>query len=461
LSSQENIVNFQSIDAPGRASLYRTIWRWHFYAGLLVLPFILILSVTGAAYLFKPQIDRWEERGFHGGTVEAAVSPNSQLLAAMRAFPDAQFHSYRLPENPGDAAMLHLAMADGKSMRDVFVSPQGKVLGSLDPEARIAPTLAHIHGSLMIGKLGDWLVELAASWAIVMIVTGLYLWWPDGTGLAGVLWPRLGLGKRAFWRDLHAVTGFWISGLALLLLLTGLPWASVWGEAFQMARAELGLVQGPRDWKAGAASPHAGHDHEAMLRQQAAGVPLASLADMVVKAKAERMAFPVLVLPPGAPQRFGPPIDMAWMIKSEAQNRPLVRSVTFDAATGKELTRKGFADKHVIDRVVNYGIAWHEGQLFGWINQLIGVFTALGLVTLAVSGFVMWRRRKPEGALGAPPLPAVPLRMRGVVAIMLALAALLPLLAASLILLWLFDRVVLPRLPGLASWLGVAKAQPV
>ena len=30
--------------------------------GLLVIPFILILSVTGALYLFKPQIDRWEER---------------------------------------------------------------------------------------------------------------------------------------------------------------------------------------------------------------------------------------------------------------------------------------------------------------------------------------------------------------------------------------------------------------
>ena len=34
------------------AALYRTIWRWHFYAGLFVLPFILILSVTGSIYLF-------------------------------------------------------------------------------------------------------------------------------------------------------------------------------------------------------------------------------------------------------------------------------------------------------------------------------------------------------------------------------------------------------------------------
>src|SRR3546814_3403235 len=71
-----------------------------------------------------------------------------------------------------------------------------------------------------------------------------------------------------------------------------------------------------------------------------------------------------------------------------------LRSVSFDPATGIEVSRTGFADKHVIDRVVGVGIAWHEGQLFGWINQLIGVLTAAALFTLAVSGFLMWRRRK-------------------------------------------------------------------
>ncbi len=40
------------------SALYPTIWRWHFYAGLFVLPFILILSITASIYLFKPQIER-------------------------------------------------------------------------------------------------------------------------------------------------------------------------------------------------------------------------------------------------------------------------------------------------------------------------------------------------------------------------------------------------------------------
>jgi uncharacterized iron-regulated membrane protein len=149
-----------NIDPQGaqlRASFYRTIWRWHFYAGLFVLPFILILSLTGAAYLFKPQIDRWEESAFRNFGTEDIVSPNTQLEAALTAYPGAQFHSYRIAEKAGDAAMLHFALADGESMYDVYVSPQGKVLGSFDSETRIAPTLARIHGTLLAGKYGLWL----------------------------------------------------------------------------------------------------------------------------------------------------------------------------------------------------------------------------------------------------------------------------------------------------------------
>lgn len=432
-------------------SFYRTIWRWHFYASLFVMPLVLVLATTGAIYLFKPQIDRWEERAFSNLSTHGAVSPNAQLAAVMNANPGAQFHGYRLPAREGDAAVIHVGLADGRSMRDVYVSPQVKVLGSVDPESRISATVSRIHGSLLIGRVGDWIVELAACWANVMILTGLYMWWPRGQGLRGVIWPRLGKGKRIFLRDLHAVTGFWVSGLALVLLTTGLPWASVWGDAFRVARAELGLVQGAQDWKTGTHAPHAEHDHDAMMKMQAAGIPLVGLSDMVAKAKLEDLPHPVFVKPPGAPERFGPPTPMAWTIKSESQNRPLNRQITYDVATGKELSRTSFADKHIIDQAVNYGIAWHEGQLFGWINQLVGVLTALGLITLVISGFLMWRRRKPEDILGAPPIPSVQQKMRGVVIIIGVMAVLLPLLALSLLALWLFDRLLLPRLPALAT----------
>ena len=43
---------------------------------------------------------------------------------------------------------------------------------------------------------------------------------------SGVLYPRLRMGSGILWRDLHSVTGIWITAFALFLLATGLPWAT-------------------------------------------------------------------------------------------------------------------------------------------------------------------------------------------------------------------------------------------
>jgi uncharacterized iron-regulated membrane protein len=438
-----------------RIPLYRTIWRWHFYAALFVIPFILILSATGAAYLFKPQLDRWEERAWRGLPAEPAVDADTQVAAALAANRGARFHYYRIPETPGDAAVVHIGLPDG-AMRDVAVSSQGRVIGTADPDQRISAWLSRIHGSLLIGRTGKLLVELAASWAIVMILTGLYLWWPRGKGLAGVVWPRLTLGGRAALRDLHAVTGFWVSGFALVLLFTALPWTDVWAGGLRMVRAEMGWVSGAQDWKGGA-DPHAAHDHRAMAKATPTGPPpRAPLEYIVLRARTEQMPNPAIIQPPGAPNMFGPPNGNVWTLTTLTQNRPQVRKVSYDPETSLEVSRSGFDDKHAIDRVIGYGIAWHEGQLFGLANQLVGVATALALFTLAISGFLMWLRRKPDDALGAPPAVRDPAKLRGVAALVLILAALLPMLAASLILLWIVERLVLARLPHIARWLGVA-----
>ena len=465
-----------------RAALYRTIWRWHFYAALFVIPLVLVLATTGAVYLFKPQIDAFEERAFTGMPDRGSVSPDAQMDAALSFYPGATVHYYRLPRREGDAALIHLALPGAVGMRDVFVSPQGQVMGSLGSELRIAEIAHRIHGQLLLGRRGSWLVELAASWAIVLIASGLYLWWPRGRGLAGVIWPRLGAGGRTALRDLHAVTGFWVAGLALVLLLTGLPWADVWGSAFRAVRVELGLVKGRQEWTMGGQAPppaaagsedHAGHDHAAMLAGAVGMAPPQvqavhaghaghgpqgpTLSEIVAEAKAERLAFPVVVVPPGAPQAFGAPPRDDWTIRSDTQNRPLGVTIRIDPRTGRETARETFADKHPIDRLVGYGVAWHEGALLGWVNQLIGLATAVMLVTLAVSGFVMWRQRKDEDVLGAPPLPAVPARIGGVVAILAVLALLLPMLAISMVGVALVERLVLRRIGPLARWLGLAR----
>jgi uncharacterized iron-regulated membrane protein len=469
-----------------KTALYRMIWRWHFYAALFAMPFVIILSLTGAFYLFKPQVERWEERNYAGLPITDAVLPVAQVETALAAFPGAAFHSYRLPEHSGDAAMVHLALADGRTMRDVFVSPQGNILGSVDPEMRTMAIVQRIHGQLMLGPKGSWIVELAASWAIVLVLSGLYLWWPRDRHLAGVLWPRLRLGRRQAWRDLHAVTGFWISGLVLVLLFTGLPWSAAWGGALKAVRAELGWTKGQQDWSIGGVPPrgtsptqdafpsiHADHDHDAMMNHaimdhmamdhgsmhHQSSPAFDKLSEIVAKAESENLAFPVIVTPPGKPQRFGAKASHIWTVRSDSQNRPLRTVLQYDADTGTLVSRETFDDKHIIDRIVGYGIAWHEGQLFGWVNQLIGVLTAVGLMTIVVSGFIMWRKRKPAGALGAPVAFPDPARAPGLIAILLVLAIVLPLLTLSLVAVFLFEKLMLPHLPSFSRWLGVTSRE--
>jgi uncharacterized iron-regulated membrane protein len=425
------------------ARLYRAAWRWHFYAGLFVLPFVLVLSVTGAIYLFKPQIDRWEEGTYrHLGTTDA-VSADAQLAAVEAAYPGAQFNSYRLPAVAGDAALIEIV--DGGQVREVFASPQGAVLGVLDRDTRISETVARIHGTLLLGAWGDRLVELAASWTIVLIVTGLILWWPRPFRAAGTFWPRLSLRGRPLLKDVHRTVGFWISGLVLIMLVSGLPWAGTWGSAFAWVRSEFGLVQGVQDWKIGEVRPAEPHHSDMAMPVTAASQPNSlPLSVFVAKAEAERMAFPVIVVPPHAPQRFGPPNGPVWTVKSEAQNRPLARQVSFDPETGREVERSGWSDKHVLDRIVNIGVAWHEGQLFGVPNQILGLLTALSLVAISMLGVVMWLKRRPAGTIGAPPSMdgAAP---RWLLIVLVAGGLLLPLFGLSLILLALVDLCVRRR----------------
>ncbi|NMU24693.1 PepSY domain-containing protein, partial [Vibrio parahaemolyticus] len=83
-----------------------------------------------------------------------------------------------------------------------------------------------IHGTLLIGDLGDRLIEIAASLGILLLVSGLYLWLPrDNASRAGFLKIRLNNGPRILMRYLHANLGGVLSIVLLFFLISGLSWA--------------------------------------------------------------------------------------------------------------------------------------------------------------------------------------------------------------------------------------------
>jgi uncharacterized iron-regulated membrane protein len=372
---------------------YRALWRWHFHAGLFCIPFVLVLALTGSIYLFKPQIDAFVDRGVDSLRITGQrTTGEAQIAAALASHPGSKLFVYEIPREPDDAVRVHIFSAAGTGSI-VYVHPETlEILKSVPHASRLTEVVRMIHSDLLAGRYGAIVVELAASWAIVMLITGLYLWWPrDARSAAGVLYPRLGAGRRVFWRDLHAVIGLWISSLVLFLLITALPWTPIWGAGFDQLR-KLGAVNVQADWNTGASAGHQAHQRE--VPAAAVATP-ASLDEIVAGVNELRLDPPVRVYLPSERQRF-------WRIRSETQNRPRVRELELDERTGAVLRDQGFAEKPLVDRVVGIGVAAHEGQLFGPANQALGLAAALGLVTLCISALVMWWRRRPEGGLGIP-----------------------------------------------------------
>jgi uncharacterized iron-regulated membrane protein len=110
----------------------------------------------------------------------------------------------------------------------------------------------------------------------------------------------------------------------------------------------------------------------------------------------------------------------------------------------------------LLDRMVLTGVAIHEGQLFGVLNQMIGVLTAMGLITLCVSAVILWWKRRHVGVLGAPLPLGSPRWTFALVAAVLVLAVYLPEFAVSIVLTFLVERFVFTRIPATQRWLGLA-----
>ncbi len=460
-----------SAPSAGRLRLdYRAVWRWHFYAGLFAIPFVIWLSVTGALYLFKTEVDAWIDGPLNALSVTGApAAPSRQVAAALAAVPGSRLNSYELPASPTSAARV--LVGTGPRLHRVYVHPQTlEVLKVIREDRRLMRMIFYLHGELMLGDPGSMVVELASSWAIVLILTGVYLWWPRKAGFAGVAYPRLSKGGRVFWRDIHAVTAVWVSGFTLFLLISGLPWAKSWGGLLKQARRVTGETVVRQDWTTGrsseleereamnrAPSEPEGNDDAGDHTGHATGggghrhrdLDLAALDRLVPTVAGLALPHPVLISPPSGRAA-------TWTGKSDTPNRPQRVTLVLDGVAGTVTSRQNFSQRPLIDRLVGIGVAAHEGRLFGLANQLLGLFTAVGLVAACVSAVVLWWQRRPATVLGAPPPRrnprTVPVWLWGPIVLV---GLLLPLMGLTLIAVLGLEWLVLGRIPATRRFLGL------
>ncbi len=447
---------------------YFAVWRWHFYAGLYVIPFLLILAVTGfSIVLFTTYLPEYGDRI----TVEAkaeALLPSAQVAAAIAAV-----------EGGGGVSKYIAPLSATTPALITVTGPETPVVVALDPYTGVSlrqtdegntwnAFLTDIHGTLLIGDPGDRMIEIAASLGLLLVATGLYLWWPRDTRLSAALWPDLAATGRAWWKSLHMVIGFWSSILLVFFLVSGLPWAGIWGGRFVQAWSTFPAEKWDNVPLSDAT--HASMNHDATKSvpwplEQTKMPESGSFAGQDVLpagAKIDLDSMVVLARMIGFEGRFqlALPDDEAGVYTlsqdsmSYASKDPTAdRTVHVDQFTGKVLADVRFADYSAAGKAMAVGVALQEAQLGVW-NLVLNTAYVLGTPFLSLSGLVMWWKRSPAGArLGAPPRPEVLPYAKGAIlftlALSLALSLAFPVLGLTLLAVMAVDFIVLSALPPL------------
>ncbi|KPN20487.1 hypothetical protein AO715_11570 [Xanthomonas sp. Mitacek01] len=396
---------------------------------MLVIPFVLWQSATGVLYLWSEYWVDQRHADLRFVDVGSDTVPlDAQVQLAQDFHPGRPVGAVRVPADPARSTQVLFTDDIGLPMA-TFVDPyRGVLLGHLEGSAWPVGWGRSLHGGWPLGNAGSWLLEIGACWTIVMVLSGLYLWWPrDGRGLRALL-PRLRSGGWTFWRDLHACVAVWFSLLIVGFLCTAMPWTSFWGGNVLQPLQHALDQQAPR--AAGFAPVFAG----AHAETSGASRPIDTLERMRSQARDGGLDGDLLFL------MVDGPTGAAVSVREIKPRSSQARFLLADRESGAMLERADWSDFPLVAKAVATGVDLHEARYFGRIGPWINTAFALALVWLCVTGVMAWWRRKPAASVGVPPAPRGrwPWWLR---LCALGLFLLLPLLTLSAALLWLAETV--------------------
>ncbi|MCJ2089910.1 PepSY domain-containing protein [Methylobacterium sp. E-005] len=421
-----------------REAVYRAVWRWHFYAGLLCLPFLITLSVTGSLYLFKDEINGslYAYRTRVPIRATSTLGPDHLIFNAMQAVPDAAPVSFTDPAKPGTAALVTLSARDHRIL--VYLDPYtGHVLDHVAQDQEFMAVVRGLHSLAYLGPTANAIIEVVAGFAVILVVTGAYLWWPrgrDGSAVSLRGSPR----RRVWWRDLHALTGLLAGGGLLFLALTGLPWSIWWGQQLRSWSNAAGLGQPAALWAHRPVSTGALRDRltDPGWTLEDAPVPSSEPSALPTQTLGIDRAAAILAergMPHGYELALPVGIDGVYAASVYPRDVTRQRVIALDQYTGASLLDIRFADLGPVGRAIQYGIGIHKGEHWGRANQLAMLAFCLATILLAATAGMMWWKRRPTGGLGVPPWPRDRRVVATVTLLVLGLSALFPLTGLALL----------------------------
>jgi uncharacterized iron-regulated membrane protein len=443
----------------GGHTLWPLLARLHFYAGVLVAPFLVVAALTGMAYAVTPQIDSllYGDK-LHVSDATGAVRPiDEQVRAARAAHPEGTVASVQLPAagNGTTRLVLNVPGLGEENQRTVFVDPYtSQVKGQLTTWYGSTPVttwLDAMHRNLHLGAVGRYYSELAASWLWIIAGGGLLMWLGRArTYRSGkrrhIVAPNLATAKGVRrTRGWHASTGVWLIVGLFFLSATGLTWSNHAGARFTSALDALHAHAPDLD----TALPNttgntdAGGHHAAAATSTTKDVDPADIATVLTIARTAGLTGPLDLAAPAEPGTAwsATETDNVWPVHKDA--------VAIDPAGNEVTARNSWSDYSFVAKLSKLGIQAHMGILFGPVNEILLVALALGLVCVIFWGYRMWWQRRPtrngqSRPFGTPPARGTWRRLPSLavvlgLAVTVALCWALPVFGWSLVIFLLAD----------------------
>jgi uncharacterized iron-regulated membrane protein len=208
---------------PQNVWLRRALFQIHLWTGIGTGLYVLLISVTGSAIVFRNEI--YQKAGSGARTVQArgAKLPAEDLKKIIKQkYPDNSLSFIFEGKQPTTATEVW--MEHGKErVQKLFDPYTGEDLGDSVPQAiRVAAWLAKLHTDLLYGDIGRKVNGVGAVFLTLLCVSGFIVWWPGAAS-----WRRnLTFDFRSNWKrlnwDLHSAIGFWSFALIFMWAVTGI-----------------------------------------------------------------------------------------------------------------------------------------------------------------------------------------------------------------------------------------------
>lgn len=504
-----NSLEEQSESTPG-GGLWRKMWRLHFLAGLIIAPALIWFAFTGLIVLYSDVINKASRSELHSVNPSSAsreISLDTQLANVNAKFPELSFWSVTPSREATRSNLFLMGDPDGKPF-NVFVNQYtGDVLGKVRSDKGLVSFANNTHGSFLprqftmpipsltgtfgegpafrTVEIGEVVVEIVAGWGLVLAVSGLYLWWPRKNSKKRLLVPRFRAGGRPMWRDMHASAGTFLSVGLIFFVVTGLPWATFWGNEFSTVASKVtpnaegsyswGDTGPPSEmprvgdltrygvkipWASGEdAVPSSGggmvhshstggeHDHGEDAVGSALPAPRVGLETVLKAARDEAMLPGFSITPPtdskhdDGSMSFGTYVVVNPWPSSLGEQGALY----LDQFSGKTLGKSNADTWGGIQRVAELGVQTHMGTQFGLINRIFLTAICLSVLYSITTAVVMWLRRRRKGTIGVPRRAVDASIQKSVGVTALILAVIYPLWGASALILLMADNFILKR----------------